>query len=126
MNTVGPSYGPNALLYWMRKPRLTRLMPESSIHATRNERVRSASNNSFITHAYLGCRSKTPLSEVTMLSHAARNSVASPSLRLASAISSSDASNPVLKMRSPSRLSNGLFRHILLLPAVPLLPWTPP
>ena len=44
-NDVPPVYGPSALLYCTRNPRLTRLIPASSIQATRKVIVLSGSNN---------------------------------------------------------------------------------
>jgi hypothetical protein len=45
LKAVPPVYGPSALLYCTRNPRLTRDIPESSIQATRKVRVRSGSKS---------------------------------------------------------------------------------
>jgi hypothetical protein len=45
LKSVPPVYGPNALLYCTRNPRLTRDIPMSSIHAALKVSVRSGSNN---------------------------------------------------------------------------------
>ena len=98
---MGPSYGPNDELYWMRNPRFMRVMPPSSIHATRKVMKRSGSIICFATNAYRGLRSNNGDRTSIVAVIDSMYSTSCESRRLASAMSKLDASCPDLNRTSP-------------------------